>query len=261
MKENRIRLENLAVVLHRPQLSENIGTAARAAANMGLGKLIVVKPRQLEENIMVSTATRIGTQLILDMTVCEELLEAVEDYQYVVGTTARPGSFRGPFHSPRALARELISISPENRIALIFGPERSGLTTEELRLCQATVTIPTAAPETSSLNLAQAVLLIGYEIMMANSSGAPVLKPRLAPAGELEDMYAHLKKALLDIDFLREWNADHRIMSFKRLFSRTGLTHGDCNLLRGLARRIENMAACGSRPLEDETGERDQGSR
>ena len=134
-------------------------------------------------------------------------------------------------------------------------------TTDDLLYAQATVTIPTAAPEASSLNLAQAVLLIGYEIMMANSSGAPALKPRLAPAGELEDMYAHLKKALLDIDFLREWNADHRIMSFKRLFSRTGLTHGDCNLLRGLARRIENMAACGSRPLEDETGERDQGSR
>lgn len=261
MKVNRIRLENLAVVLNRPQLSENIGTAARAAANMGLGKLIVVKPRQLDEKILVSTATRIGKQLVQDMTVCEELLEAVADYQYVVGTTARHGNFRGPFHSPRDLARELISISPENRIAVIFGPERSGLTTEELRLCQATVSIPTAAPEASSLNLAQAVLLIGYEIMMASSSGAPIQKPILAPAGEMEDMYAHLKKALLDIDFLREWNADHRIMSFKRLFSRTGLTHGDCNLLRGLARRIENVAKYKPRQVEAGTGEHDREDR
>jgi len=257
MKKNRIRMENVAVVLNRPQLNENIGTAARAAANMGMGKLIVVKPRQLEENILVSTATRIGKELVLNMTVCEELLEAVADFHYVVGTTARHGNFRGPFHSPRDLAHELINIRPDNRVAIIFGPERSGLTTEELRLCQATVSIPTAAPEASSLNLAQAVLLIGYELMMARSSGALAPKPRLAPAGEVEDMYAHLKKALLDIDFLREWNADHRLMSFRRLFSRTGLTHGDCNLLRGLAHRIENAAKYKPRPIKAETGDRD----
>ena len=260
MTGNGIKLENVAVVFNRPQLSENIGTAARAAANMGLNELIVVRPRHLDEEIMLSSATRIGQHLVREMTICEELSDSVADFNYVVGTTARHGAFRGPFHTPRELARELIDVSRENRIAIIFGPERNGLTTTELRLCQATVSIPTASPETSSINLAQAVLIIGYELLMAGSSDLPVRKPRLAPAGELEEMYEHLKKALLDIEFLKDWNADHRLMSLKRLFNRAGLTHGDCNLLRGLSRRIENSVKYRPWVAEKRIEERDQDS-
>ncbi|MBW2063109.1 MAG: TrmJ/YjtD family RNA methyltransferase [Deltaproteobacteria bacterium] len=246
-----VNLKNVAVVLHQPQLSENIGTAARAAGNMGLGRLIVVEPRQMEEDIIMAAATRVGQRLAQDLAVYDNLAEALSDFNYVVGTTARTGPKRGPFSSPRALARKLIELSQDNRIAIVFGPERTGLTSAELRLCQAVVSIPTASPATSSLNLAQAVLIMGYELLMAQSDEIPTPRINLAPAHEVQAMYDHLKKALLELRFLPEENPDYWLMSFGRIFNRAGLTHEDCNLVRGLARQILYVTQHGSWPKKE----------
>ena len=180
-----------------------------------------------------------GRDLVERLIVHEDLSEALSEFSYVVGTTARQGSKRGPFTSPRKLARELIGLSREHRIGLLFGPERTGLTTAELRLCQAVVRIPTANPRAASLNLAQAVLILGYEIMMAQSDEPAETPIKLATSRELRDMYDHLKTTLLEIRFLPDENTEHWLMSFKRLFNRTGLTHGECNLIRGLCRQIK----------------------
>jgi len=239
MTETGVNLQNIAVILCRPKLSENIGAAARAAANMGLGRLIVVEPYRLEREIMLNAATRVGQPLIENITVCGSLTQAIADFNLVAGTTARLGSNRGPFVTPRRFAQKLINLSQENRTALVFGPERTGLTTSELRLCQAVVRIPTAANESSSLNLAQAVLVLSYELLLARTDEPALAQLKLAPEPELQAMYGHLTRAMLAIKFLPDENTGHWLMSFKRIFNRSGLTPGECNFLRGICRQIE----------------------
>ena len=110
------------------------------------------------------------------------------------------------------------------------------------------ITIPTASPSVSSINLAQAVLILGYELLTVRTQDPPPSAVKLAPAGEVQAMYDHMKRAFTLIGFLPEMNTDHWLMSFKRIFNRAGLTEGDCNLLRGLCRRIENAVYYGPRP-------------
>lgn len=232
-------LEHVAVVLLRPKLSENIGTAARAATNMGLGRLILVDPPVFEKEVVQHAATRAARPIVDNIIRFETLPQALSGFHYVVGTTARGGAHRGPFITPRALAQKLAAPGENNRVALVFGPERTGLATADLRLCQAVVRIPTADPGTSSLNLAQAVLILGYELMLAKKTGDP-RPPRIksAPVSEVQAMYDHLSRTLRTIGFLPDLNSDHWLMSFKRIFNRSGLTHGECNLIRGLCRQI-----------------------
>ncbi|MEW6265262.1 MAG: RNA methyltransferase [Thermodesulfobacteriota bacterium] len=232
-------LTNVAVVLCRPKLSENIGTAARAAANMGLGRLLLVKPYRFERDIIQAAATRAADYLVDRIAVHDDLPAALADFHFVVGTTSRPGSHRGPFFSPRDVAPRIADLADENRVALVFGPERTGLTTAELRLCQAVVRIPTADEKKASLNLAQAVLILAYEIMLAvrPAPAPPGIKP--ATQAEILAMYEHLSRTLLAIGFLPDQNTEHWLMSFKRIFNRGGLTHGECNLIRGVCRQID----------------------
>jgi len=239
MTASAVRLENVAVILCRPALSENIGTAARAAANMGLGRLIVVEPGGLDLNIIRGAATRSGETLVTEMTISRSLPEALAEFNYVVGTTARRGLHRGPFLTPRQSAEKLIGLSRNNKTALVFGPERTGLTTAELRLCQVVVRIPTADDRVSSLNLAQAVLILGYELLLAWMEEPLPPRVQLADQAELQAMYEHLAGTMLRIKFLPDQNTEHWLMSFKHLFNRTGLTHGECNLIRGVCRQIE----------------------
>ena len=233
------KMNNVAVVLHQPKLSENIGAAARAAVNMGLGGLVVVRPNRLDLEVVKAMGTRVAHGLIDDMAVYEDLTEALAGFQFVVGTTARRGSHRGPFFNPGEMAERIRDLGPATRVGLLFGTERSGLTNGDLRHCQAVVRIPTADPTASSLNLAQAVLILGYELLLGRSAppSPPKIKP--APNGEVEAMYDHLSETLVNIGFLPRENTGHWLMSFKRIFNRSGLTHGECNLIRGMCRQIK----------------------
>jgi tRNA/rRNA methyltransferase len=254
MREGGIGLDRVGVVLVRPKLSENIGTAARAAGNMGLGRLILVDPYRYEIETALSAATRAGQRLVEEARVVAALAEALADFHYVVGTTARPGSHRGPFLTPRTLAQNLAGLGPDDRIALVFGPERTGLTTAELRRCQAVVTIPTAAPAARSLNLAQAVLILGYELLLTEAGPPSAPRIQRASIAEVEAVYEHMQRAFTAVGFLPEENTEHWLMSFKRLFNRTGLTHSECNLWRGLCRQIEHVVKHGPWPTK-KTGE------
>lgn len=231
---------HIDVVLMEPQKCDNIGATARAMANMGLGRLVLVRPRSLNWDLIESTATSHAHRILKEMIVFQELPEALAAYGLVVGTTGRVGNRRGPFHSPRQLATELLSGEQAEpvRTALLFGPERMGLATEDLRRCQKVVRIPTDDPETSSLNLAQAVLLIGYELIVAagGEPEAPAVKP--ADQEELTGMYDDLSATLVHIGFLPADNPEHWLMNLKKIFNRSLLTSGECNLLRGICRQF-----------------------
>ena len=235
--EARVRLPGVAVVLFRPRLPENIGAAARAACNMGLKRLIAVQPQDLDFERMAMMATGPAVELLTRLEVYDDLAGALAPFQYVVGATARLGGVRRAFFTPREMADKLIALSAHNDIALLFGPENFGLTNEELPLCHALVTIPTG--DCSSLNLAQAVMVLAYELFTAARNPRPPGVPRLANTRELESMYAMLQETLLKINFISHQNPEHWMFNVRQLFQRHGLRAREAQVIKGICRQID----------------------
>jgi len=165
MPENAL-FNHITLVLHQPRFAENIGASARAAWNMGLSHIILVNPEDTDWERMTKLSTHVARELLEKMETYTSLSEALAPFQYIVGTTARLGGQRKEVIGPSQAAGKIQSLGRQNRIAVLFGPENRGLSNEELRFCHSTVHIPTASA--SSLNLAQAVLVLCYEIFLAH---------------------------------------------------------------------------------------------
>ena len=232
-----MNLDNVTIVLKGPKFPGNVGSAARCANNMGIGKLIVVGNRDLDDEAVRQMATHVSKEIVDGIRHFDTLDEALAGFEWVVGTTARQGSGRGPVVSPRRMAEELLAISPENRIALLFGPEDTGLTNDDLRFCQSVVTIPTV--KFKSLNLSHAVMIVCYELLIARLDEEVKFVPKLASARELEGMYTQLKVILQAIGFLNPENPDYWMMHIRRLFARTTLQAREVKIPRGICRQIE----------------------
>jgi tRNA/rRNA methyltransferase len=230
-------LKKFFVVLNRPRIPENIGASARVVCNMGLGGLVVVDPENPDLERMLKMATHKAAHLIKGMKVYSDLKEALSNFGYIIGTTARTGGIRRPILTPREVAAGLFQFAAQNQIALVFGSEDRGLTNQEIRFCHQLVKIPTA--EFSSLNLAQAVMVIGYEIFLASFQPPQRVNPRLATSQELELMYDKIKDILIKISFIQPENPDHWMMNIRRFFSRIGLRSNEVNLIMGICRQIE----------------------
>ncbi|HSO21018.1 MAG TPA: RNA methyltransferase [Desulfosarcina sp.] len=201
-----VTADNIAVVLHRPRYPENIGSAARAMCNMGFTRLIVVDPGIWDEERIRRLATHAAGAVVDRIERCGTLSEALAPFGHVVGTTARLGGQRPVLKSPEALARQLIPISRNNAVAIVFGAEDRGLTNDDLKHCHQLVNIPTAG--FSSLNLAQAVMVVCYCLSAASRSAPPVFTPRLAKRIELDRMYDELTEVLIRIGYMNPQNPD-----------------------------------------------------
>lgn len=232
-------LSRVAIVLVRPTRPANVAAACRAMKNMGLRDLRIVEPPAgLDDRD--TRAPAYGAWDVLDGARAESgLAEAVVDATLVAGTTGR-SDVEGTW-TPRQLAAEARERSGGGRLALVFGPESSGLTTLELGLCHILVHVRTD-PAQPSLNLAQAVLLFAYELRLALQEGeggsATPIRPERAPVGELEQALTDLRAALLDVGYLDPLNPDHILAELRRLLARAGPTPREVSLLRGLARQI-----------------------
>jgi tRNA/rRNA methyltransferase len=233
----RVRLANLRVVLHRPRFPENIGSAARAACNMGIPRLDVVDPECFDPERIRRMATHAAGKVVDGIRRFATLAEAVADCQVVVGTTARRGGERQKIADPESLARRLVALSAENQVALVFGPEDRGLTNADLRLCHELVTIPTA--EFASLNLAQAVVIMGYALFRAAAPAGASKPPRLASRQELEGMYAQLREMLVRISFINPENPDYWMNRVRRFGTRMELRSREVSIIRGLCRQVD----------------------
>jgi tRNA/rRNA methyltransferase len=181
-------------------------------------------------------ATGSALPLLDDMQVHDDLGKALGPFRYVVGATARLGGVRRDYLSPREMAAALIEISALNDVALLFGPENFGLTNEELAFCHALVHIPTGT--CSSLNLAQAVMVLAYEIFTA-AGDRPRFVPRLANSQELTSMYAMLQETLVKINFISHQNPEHWMFNVRRLFARHGLLAREAQVIKGICRQID----------------------
>ncbi len=232
----KVKLDNMAIVLAQTQIPENIGSVARAMDNMGLSRLLLVAPKNCDVSRMLKPATGSSVDIIENREVYDDLEEALGPFQYVVGTTARTGSLRPAMTQPRRLANDLIPISQENLVAVLFGPEDSGLTNEQLRYCHTIASIPTA--HFPSLNIAQAVMIVCYELFMAGQETTPKSVPRLANKFELEGMYEHLGHVLKTIGFLNPQNPEHWMLRIRRFLSRLPLRAVEVKVIRGICRQM-----------------------
>jgi tRNA/rRNA methyltransferase len=252
-------LEKIAIVLVEPREPGNIGAAARAMANMGLSRLVLVRP----PDHLVSDAFRMALAarpLLESAAVADDLAQALSGFGFVAGTTRRRGAGRRGRVTPRELASELPAVAAANDIAILFGREDSGLTNEELQYCQRLVTIP-SSEGFGSLNLAQSVLAIAYEIFLvddASGSGGPGPPARRAPTADLEGLYAQMERVLLNIGYLDPANPAHMMRVFRRLLGRSGPDAREVKALRGIFRQVDWYAGRrGERPAPGSAGDPD----
>jgi len=222
-------------VLFEPTHPGNIGSVARAMKTMGFRDLVLVNPPE-EWLCTDSRALASGAQDVLHgARVVTTLAEALEGCGLVLGASARHRRIGCPEMDPRQCAAEVMDQSRTRPAALLFGPERSGLANEQLDLCNAIVYIP-ANPEYSSLNLAQAVQIIAYELRQQQVLERDVPPPEspLAGPAQLELFYEHLERVLLGSGFLNPSNPRHLMRRLRRLFNRTRLDENELNILRGI---------------------------
>lgn len=230
----------IRIVLSGTTHPGNIGAAARAMKNMGLSDLVLVNPRHFPHED--ATARASGAEDVLQAArVAGTLEEAIGDCRYVAGTSARPRTIGWPTLAPRECAARLASESGQGRVALLFGPEKAGLTNDDLDRCHSLVTIPTA-PGFSSLNLAMAVQVLCYEAYLAANDPAVSEKRRetpLASGAELERFYVHLEQVLTASGFLDADNPRYLMRRLRRLFLRALPDINEINILRGILTSLD----------------------
>jgi len=243
-------------VLVEPSHPGNVGAAARALKTMGFSRLVVVAPkiafvtREPEAIAMASGAD----DVLASAQVVETLADALTGVHWSIALTARSREYGPPQMAPRAAAEKACEFVGQGRggnsgaIALVFGNERVGLSNADVERCSALAHIP-ANPAYSSLNLAQAVQVLAYELRLALLGHADAMPAISATAGaatsapsassdEIEGMYTHLEQALVTLDFLDPANPKKLMSRLRRLFSRSGLEHEEVNILRGIAKHI-----------------------
>ena len=218
----------------------NIGATARAMKNMGLRSLVLVRPQAHGDP--ESTARAAGATDVLDAAaVAASVEEAIADCGLVIGTTARLRSARHRLLDAREAARELVAAAATRPVAVLFGGERNGLANEELARCQALLRIPTDAAY-GSLNLAQAVQIVAYEIAMAMrpaTGAASAAAEPPATAKEMAALEAHLDAVMTRVGFMHADNAAQLAPRVHRILSRASPDDGDVRILRGLLAAID----------------------
>jgi TrmH family RNA methyltransferase len=230
-------LSRVVIVLVRPSRPANVAAACRAMKNMGLGRLRLVEPPPGLDDRDARAPAYKAWDILDGAEAVPTLAEAVADCTLVAGTTGRDDA--GETWSPRQLAAQAEGRAAGGGLALVFGPESSGLTSLELGLCHVLVHVDTD-PAQPSLNLAQAVLLFAYELRLRADDAATEAPAEVAtaPSGELETALQELRVALLDVGYLDPLNPDHILKELRRLLARAGPTSREITLLRGLARQV-----------------------
>lgn len=240
-------VSHLRFVLARTSHPGNIGSAARAIRTMGFDRLLLVSPQRYPD--AQASAMAAGADDVLQkLVVCEDLAEAIGDCTRVYGLSARRRGVALPELSPRRAAAEIASSMGQHaQVALLFGNEQSGLDNDELALCHAMVRIP-SVNDFSSLNLAQAVQVMAYEVRVAlledRADFAEEAPRQEIPASsrEMEQFFAHLFQALYAIDFHKGRSAITIELRLRRLFQRAQLDAHELRVLHGILADAERMA-------------------
>lgn len=255
-------LRGLSLVLVRTRFPENVGMTARAMANMGADNLVLVNPERWDKQKALPLATPQAEALLDSISLVPSLSEALSSCVAAYGATARAGGWRKELISPEKAARELRAVVRQGgRAALVFGSEDRGLENEDVELCTRLVHIPTAIGS-SSLNLAQAALILLYECAKADRElpFAPDAEAgrawtrsssredsRRATLEEEALLMAKLQELLLRIDFLSGDNPSWFMRPMRRFLRKGRLRRHEFDMLMGVCRQMENALARGGR--------------
>lgn len=243
----------------------NVGAAARALKTMGFSRLVLVAPRVpevLQDPEAIAMASG-ADDVLAAAQIVPTLAEALQGTSWSVALTARTREYGPPRMTPRQAGVAAAEQVSGSEIALVFGNERVGLSNEHVERCSALAHIP-ANPAYSSLNLAQAVQVLAYELRMtcldreqgaqsgAAAGGAlaalDAAAGPLAHSDEIEGMFAHLERALVALSFLDPQHPKKLMSRLRRLFARTGLEREEVNIVRGIAKHI--LMKTGEAPRE-----------
>lgn len=245
MNASRPLADSIVIVLNEPQDIVNIAGTVRAMLNMGLARLRIVKPALYDAYRVAGIAH--GSEWLLErIEFPATLREAVADASRIIGTTARRRTSAYVWQHPREAAPELLELAAEadGPIAIVFGREDKGLANEELDLCDRILVVPTN-PDHSSLNLAQAVLLVAYELWLANTDASPLPRPkrRSGPASpaEMETLFGDAQAALETIEFFKSRNAPTVMRSLRAILRRGTPTEREVRLLRAMAIEVRKF--------------------
>ncbi len=247
-------LRNIRFVLVGTTHPGNIGAAARAMKTMGLGELYLVAPRRFPHAEASARASG-ADDVLASARVCPDLDRALADCRLVFGTSARLRSLGWPQLDPRECAQRIKDEAAYGSVAVVFGREHSGLSNAEMDRCHFLVHIP-CDPQFSSLNLGAAVQVLSYEIRWACVSDRPAAaKTReeagnraLATAAEMQDFYAHLEQALVDLGFLNPTYPRKLMRQLRRLFNRARPDQVELNILRGILSAAQGRKSMGRGP-------------
>ena len=227
-------LDHIRIVLSHTSHPGNIGAAARAMKTMGLSALYLINPKFFPDPEADTRAAN-ALDVLQQAKVCATLDEALQDTVLAAAITARPRELSHTIFDARQGARELLRCAWQQPVALLFGTENSGLTTEEVNKCQIIIHIP-ANPQYPSLNLASAVQVLAYELRTAvtdNAAPAAVIEP-LASFNELELLYTHLEQLMIASHFLDPQKPKLLMQRIRRLFARARLEKEEVQILRGI---------------------------
>ena len=234
----KIDKNNIKIILVEPQLSENIGTAARAMLNFGLESLYLVAPKQNHLSLKAIRASAGAKSVLENAKIYNNVEEAISNTSYAFACTVRKRDMVKPYCGPLELSNIFNTLKRKTNIAIMFGREKSGLTNEQVSFADMILQIPTN-PKFSSLNLAQAVAIIASEINRIDSkydeSNYYTSNSVLAEKAEILGFLNHLERALDVSGFLRpEEKKETMTINIRNIFTRSKLNKQDVKTLRGI---------------------------
>lgn len=247
-----------AVILVTPQMGENIGAAARAMLNCGLTDLRLVEPRDGWPNIKAERAAVGALDLMPPVKIYATTAEAIADLTLVYATTARDRRMVKPIVTGREAAFESRQhIASGGRVGFLFGPERTGLVNDDLSLADALITVP-LNPAFTSLNLGQAVLLLGYEWYQSGDSTPerqlPLNGSVPATKDQLQNFFDHIERELDACGFLRNEEArPNMIRNLRNMWQRAQLTEQEIRTLHGVVKELSTLRVSRRKRQGDES--------
>lgn len=232
-------LDSVKIVLVGTTHPGNIGATARAMKNMALSDLALVNPKIFPSGQAVARASG-ATDILDNASVHTTLADAVADCHWVIGTSARLRSIAWPQLDVREAAIAVHERLRDGRVAIVFGPEKTGLNNADMDLCAALVAIPTT--EFSSLNLAMAVQVVAYELFVTSAPPKQSQEAESPPAtaDEMEHLFAHVERLALGSGFLNPDNPRYLMRRIRRLFARAEPDRNEVNILRGILSALES---------------------
>ncbi len=249
---------SISIVLVGVSHPGNIGSAARAMKTMGFTSLRLVAPARFpatEATVMAAGAD----DVLAAARVYPDVASAVADCGLIVGSTSRARHLPWRIVEPREAAREVATASRDGEVAILFGAERTGLLNEDIERCQLLLSIPTG-PSYASLNVAMAVQVVAYEVLLALRDEGAAAGARgipLASATEMEKFYGHLEQVMEEVDFRDRTGEGHLMARIRRLFNRAVPDQNEVNILRGILTSVQGRRRRAGDPHAPRTEEQE----